>query len=95
MGDHAAVAGGVGGTHGHQRQARTSRTALVKQTAQGGGGDQRVVGEQDGHLAIAEMFGRAQGGMGRAEPVRLHGCGVGRGQAFELLHAWADDHGDV
>ncbi len=70
--DHAAVAPGVGRPERQQRQHRVASGAAVEQPAKRLRADQRVVGIQHGHLAVAELGHRDQ-------------CRV-RGAARLLLH---------
>ena len=85
--DHAAVAAGIGGTQRQQRQARVIALALLQQAAQRVGADQRVVGVEHRHLAVAEMLRGGQRGVRGAQAFVLHHAGVRRRLALHRLHA--------
>ena len=79
--DHAAVAAGIGGAERQQRQRRIAGGAALQQAAQRVGPDQRVVGVQHRHLAVAEMRRRDQRGVRGAAALLLHDADMRRGLA--------------
>ena len=93
--DHAAIACGIGGTEGEQRQRRIAGGAALEQAAQRLGPDQRVVGIQHRHLAVAEMRRGHQGGVRGAAAILLHDADVRRGLLAHRVHLRPDHHDDA
>ncbi len=93
--DHAAVACGIGGTEGEQRQRRVAGGAALEQAAQRLGSDQRVVGIQHRHFAVAEMRCGDQRGVCGAVAILLHNADVRRGLLAHGVHLRPDHHDDA
>jgi hypothetical protein len=93
--NHPAVTSGISRPERQQHQACVGGLAALQQAAQRVRADQRVVGVEDRHLAVAEQVRGGECGMRGAQSFLLHHGGVRGGFALHRCHVGADHDDDA